>query len=92
MAEHTPGPWVYNKNFLTIEGDGAVVATMSDVRYQAANARLIAAAPDLLATCEECIALGDSDADSGDFAQLVHLNHQMMRAAIARAKGEPAVA
>ena len=91
--QHTQGPWaVYNQyihgpdgiRFLAVAGDGAGQA----------NARLIAAAPELLAALAGC---ADALREAGkDFAQanklaarpnLYELHEQSARAAIAKAKG-----
>ena len=50
MSKHTPGPWEKHMNLIKEPG-GAVVATVARTQdgYVQANARLIAAAPDLLA-------------------------------------------
>lgn len=84
QAAHTPGPWtILNRGYKSHVTD-------SDMRWNAevvgpghtANARLIAAAPDLLAALEilvfDCEAHGLDDNDA-------HLREA--RAAIARAKG-----
>lgn len=86
-AQHTPGPWQYH---VTVDGDAIVAgggkvrvaeALVCDVGYEdeRANARLIAAAPDLLAACEAMIGT----------AKKAGMNVSAFRAAIAKAKGEP---
>ena len=49
MITHTPGPW-YKTEGLISDSNGVHIATACDTRYEnaEANARLIAAAPDLL--------------------------------------------
>ena len=85
---HTPGPWTANGRFVFDESHGAPIAmaqcasvSMEDAE---ANARLMAAAPDLLAVCMALLAKAvpfDSvTADDGIIAD--------MRAAVAKAKGE----
>jgi hypothetical protein len=51
---HTPGPWDYSPGGITIHGpnEEAVAETLPQGRRTLDNARLIAAAPDLLAACE----------------------------------------
>jgi hypothetical protein len=50
-TKHTPGPWVRNETWgLIVSGDGEVAALHSG---NEANARLIAAAPELLAALED---------------------------------------
>lgn len=60
-TKHTPGPWsVYppTKCVIGPEPERILVAEASHHRPEAdANARLIAAAPDLLAACERLLAL-----------------------------------
>ena len=65
MKEHTPGPWTADEmaTEFTIYGGGLMVADVhKDVMElddeMRANARLIAAAPDLLAACELMVASG----------------------------------
>lgn len=87
--KHTPGPWVVDGD--VIRGDqqrnGSIsVASMLDVSYpygrragesKHANARLIAAAPELLAALEGVLRVADRKTDEFDAA----------RAAIAKATG-----
>ena len=77
MVEHTPGPWlafIEGRTIAVHKGSvrknpnaPAIVHWVgfdsSDVSLakQKANARLIAAAPDLLAALEEMLAVGESD-------------------------------
>ena len=91
-AKHTPGPWEaghYNgtPTIFDSRGNGTIpLATVHDVTTgdPEANARLIAAAPDLLAACEalaqwadkECMPVGETN--DGPWDQL--------DAAIAKAK------
>ena len=83
---HTPGPWTasehgayadYNGNSTIILGDDLRIAVVlgSDNEETNANARLIAAAPDLLEALEALL--------EGDFNVA-----EKARAAIAKAKGE----
>jgi hypothetical protein len=51
-----------------------------------ANARLIAAAPDLLAACE---AMFDERSETEDFLCWMDDREKQLRAAIAKARGEP---
>lgn len=50
-TKHTPGPWVAHSNGVH-KGTSCVAITHGDNTH--ANARLIAAAPSLLAALEEC--------------------------------------
>jgi len=70
QAQHTPGPWAQGgamsgeTRIYAADGGEVAVATRSDPkhRYAAeANARLIAAAPDLLAACEAMLAEPSAD-------------------------------
>lgn len=68
------------------------VSTDGARRAQEANARLIAAAPELLEACEEITALA-SDSDAGhigfaDALALIRALSEEARAAIAKARGE----
>lgn len=92
QSTHTPGPW------RTYQGDGRwIVATTSSWAYAAtglipqldaeteeANARLIAAAPDLLEACKQVIVYG-ADADDAILWTDVIRN---IKAAIHKAEGD----
>jgi hypothetical protein len=47
-AQHTPGPWFINPRGFIVDSSGAIVTRMEGSE-DSGNARLIAAAPDLLA-------------------------------------------
>jgi len=92
---HTPGPWVARES--DPEGDwrhsmwvdGASSVPVADVRgyhdgSDHANARLIAASPDLLRACERLLGEIDGDIPRTACAE----TEDMLRAAIARARGE----
>jgi hypothetical protein len=69
MAQHTPGPWKITGPNIRSEDGGLlfVQGNHFDSRYladgepdpveQAANRRLVASAPDLLAACQACVAV-----------------------------------
>ena len=91
MGEHTPGPWVQN-SLMVSEANQPInvgrdichcgMGMRRDPFESEANARLIAASPDLLAACEfalECLV--DWDRENGEAGD-------MLRTAIAKAKGE----
>ena len=85
MSEHTPGPWSESPDGSTIYGvDGVPVARIAaagrpgDAR--SANARLIAAAPDMLEALELFQAARTS--------QELHAALALARPAIAKARGE----
>jgi hypothetical protein len=85
-AMHTPGPWFCSGGSFddadgiayTIHADGMVISR--------ANARLIAAAPDLLAACEAFVNYDSSvDHDGIDMMLAYETANLLIRAAIARA-------
>ena len=82
MTKHTPGPWFAGSSGrVYAEGGQNLVASVngtSALPIPAANARLIAAAPELLAACED--ALNNLPAD-GECAAFI-------RAALAKVNGE----
>ena len=101
QSTHTPGPWEAfpaktqdGEETISIRGDGTWIATMDVVSTGGpfvlpesgpANARLIAAAPDLLAVCEtlrRAIAWSHTEDRMDDAEQLA-----MIDAAIAKAEG-----
>jgi hypothetical protein len=68
---HTPGPWVGYQ--IDREGWAVVRLSESTAAYGAIgqdNARLIAAAPDLLAACQALLAM-ESDEDADNAAELI---------------------
>lgn len=92
-AKHTPGPWRVGKggpNMCPTVGTekGLMVAMVAygDSHPTQANARLIAAAPDLLEALEELADLFDAMV-SGEYRP-DSFTTQPARAAIAKAKGD----
>ena len=94
MPEHSPSPWTYvpllsasenHKGFRIYDVGEFFVADISprdsDGTEGGANARLIAAAPDLLAALEEVV---DRAGSSAGF----HIACEKARAAIEQAQGE----
>ena len=81
MSEHTPGPWTpYGLDWrMVVDKDSEVIA---DVRTHDADARLIAAAPDLLAALEALMTEACDDIAHQDE------HTEAAEAAIAKAKGE----
>jgi len=87
-TQHTPGPWYVdcqNESAAIgyraiVDGDGYTVCNPSPMGQ--ANARLIAAAPDLLAALEVVREYMDHAADQFSYEDIVQI-----RAAIAKAKG-----
>ena len=100
MLKHTPGPWREVGNFVvTSNGTGAIcrMSVSGPIGYAAepasweneANARLIAAAPDLLAALESWIACAnDGDRHPPAWIDVFNACAAQSRAAIARARGE----
>lgn len=90
-AQHTPGPWTVGEaqsGEIAIVADGVwVIAVKHGALYHPkgeANARLIAAAPDLLAFAEAFHGCMARDAFHGDAPDELF---GLAKAAIARAKG-----
>ena len=93
MSKHTEGPWfvptpLYRTYYVEARIDGGMLQEVAscgptaDPTQQAANARLIAAAPDLLEALEASLALIDLAIPfEGDVTRKA-------RAALAKAKGE----
>ena len=106
MSERTPGPWTavgtsvrdYNCNPEDGWPNGRLIATCGSdtaggLSTRAANARLIAAAPDLLAACEAAAEFIRNGAGLGCIARPVPGSREsttlaVLQAAIARARGE----
>lgn len=87
QAKHTPGPWKLKNEGTIVDADGGLIATtgyrVTAIDDQdAPNARLIAAAPDLLAALEGLIRHEVNI--SGAARAYVH----DARVAVAKAKGE----
>ena len=98
-SKHTPGPWrAYG--FMITGGDFRQVAECNmpvgtpgreedaTVDEDQANARLIAAAPDLLAACEMLISDPSEEWSQTEFDRRVGAARDMARAAVKKAKGE----
>ena len=101
QTKHTPGPWVYRHSFdsaarrdiwtaTDATGHRELVATIPDAEgdHINADARLIAAAPDLLAALEALTACASMSGPAGTTAYLISNERmQAARAAIAKATG-----
>ena len=93
-SAHTPGPWYLNPRGWVVQSTGDIVTRLECSNNKEADARLIAAAPELLAALAGC---ADALREAGkDFAQanklaarpnLYELHEQAARAAIAKARG-----
>ena len=70
MSKHTKGPWIHSKNgFNVLTNDSTYICEVYSISRdeQLANARLIAAAPDLLWALNQAIAhLANPQAFDGD--------------------------
>lgn len=86
---HTPGPWVVDSNGNYIDSaTGIPVARLSATAQLDDNARLIAAAPDLLEACKAAVAvLGKEYYDQPFEWRPVY---PKLKAAIAKAEGQEA--
>jgi hypothetical protein len=99
-AKHTPGPWEASGDEVigAIDWTYHVASAWSNHQIEpdeaAANAKLIAAAPDLLAACEACIAadeLANADGTLGDdMVAAYDAAIASAKASIAKAKGQSA--
>jgi hypothetical protein len=93
-TQHTPGPWEVDGDrdgdqLLVIQSESKgeicnVTFTLGYGHADEANARLIAAAPDLLAACEAALAR-ENQRDTPAFSSL----RGQLRNAIAKAKEQP---
>ena len=86
-ATHTPGPWEAEGDyvFAPIVGYDARIARVTDIDSEA-NARLIAAAPDLLEALREAVGWMQHVPGIADSVGQIILDDA--RAAIAKARGE----
>jgi len=93
---HTPGPWYANQDCIEIDGpEGPRDVTLAVVLQPdnaAADARLIAAAPDLLAACHAVAHDLQAALDGDDFsgmpdAELFRAFLDVLRPAIDKAEG-----
>ena len=93
---HTPGPWYANQDCIEIDGPegprDVTLAVVLQADNAAADARLISAAPELLAVCQamagDLQALLDGDDFSGmSDAEMFGVMLRSLNAAIAKAEG-----
>ena len=92
--QHTPGPWYLNPRGCVVQSTGDIVTRIECSYTNEADARLIAAAPELIESLAGC---ADALREAGkDFAQanklavrpnLYELHERCARAAIAKARG-----
>jgi hypothetical protein len=97
MSKHTPGPWEAKNNgthWNNKEIDNWIITYGNDDEqivdhvYEEANARLIAAAPELLAACEEFERWHEVVSSDSYHSEWTQALAQKMRAAIAKARRE----
>jgi hypothetical protein len=95
MAGHSPGPWHVQPHhtkrgeFLYVSNEAhalALVYVQPDAAARRANARLIAAAPDLLAAIRSALGCLD-DPTGGQHVADMRRAATLLRAAIAKAEG-----
>lgn len=99
-AAHTPGPWHIDENGSSISSDAVTdlaLLNMVNLRFswggsdfatkshRLANARLIAAAPELLEACQAINALDPQESSTGDWNEAFKL----IAAAIQKAEPTP---
>lgn len=89
-TQHTPGPWVlsahsaYPPQYIGIYDKLGNWYAVAEARGSWANARLIAASPDLLTACESALALlSNPNAEPGDADAVTAI----LKTALAKAKG-----
>jgi hypothetical protein len=86
MSSFTPGPWnIFQSIGLEVEADGIPICERGDEEQEQANARLIAAAPDLL---EALQILAEHDFGTTGWTPLLERAAMIGRAAIRKATGE----
>jgi hypothetical protein len=97
-GQHTPGPWKLGHSSLHGANGEPVMMARDFLQLSPADRALVVAAPDLLAACEAegGPELLDQAADwigghSRGTANALRAMAEAMRAAIAKAKGEPEV-
>jgi hypothetical protein len=96
---HTPGPWKFEDEYVR-DATGEIIAdpytrpTADAGDEMEANAKLIAAAPDMLATLETLVATVDEndDFDSDDTGELLNYVMVQCRAIVEIATGKRAPA
>ena len=96
---HTPGPWNYipsGKDLAIVDVPGALICsirpdpTRADMDF--ANARLIAAAPDLLQACKDAFASSCRRSETQrKWTMLDQKTHELLKKAIATAEGRSIV-
>lgn len=90
MSKHTPGPWATDGGDTVVAMGNQIVVTApapdgASREEMKANARLIAAAPDLLAALKAIFVLRPAGVGANEYALTVE---RIANDAIAKAKGE----
>lgn len=93
--KHTPGPWYVYKQSVRGDDGNIVALTESDYRtpeQEDANARLIAAAPELLQVCKDELEairvwLSANPTPNADVVDGMFISIQKLKAVITRAEG-----
>lgn len=100
--KHTPGPWVASETddfgdiTISTEAGGLAIAAVVNGAFMAmggkeaeqeANARLIAAAPDLLQSLKSLLAFVRDHSENGEVIPPYTIEHERAIAAIAKAEG-----
>ena len=98
MAEHTAGPWRHDGGpivHVRFQGQNLQICKCfrrdthcDDLSETEANARLIAAAPDLLAACKEALAAVDEAYQATGFVRIMATSEQRLRIEAAIRKAE----
>ena len=93
MSNHTPGPWIHHvdDNIITDSTGRKLIewqsrSTNVQISVRDANARLIAAAPDLLETLQGILCVIYNACDIDEYEKLI----KEMQSAIEKATGESA--
>ncbi len=81
MTTHTPGPWTIDDDRFIVSNKMLIGQTFNTCDEYSANARLIAAAPDLLEALEYLVGAYDIAAPTAD-------DWDRARLAISKAKGK----
>ena len=86
-AKHTPGPWLVAEAKF-VNGGVSFIVLADNMVISAANANLIATAPEMLETLEEISCQFSADIKEGKITATVTLNPTKIRSLIAKATGD----
>jgi hypothetical protein len=91
-TQHTPGPWEADDFYVTTQAGSpprTIACSPSPYTWRKADARLIAAAPELLNACRELLEVLEKSNAHGEEYQWDPLDEAArLRAAIAKATGQ----